>query len=353
MSRERETPKTRDFLGNEKEEIFEDGRKVGEIKSEDRGGILGIGGEQMRVEHDNDGNERSHTKVESRGAFLGMGSEPVEVRYDRSGDEVGTSKVEERGGILGVGSHHVRVERDSDGNELSQSNHERRGDFLGMGGERVKVSRYSDRPEADAGEPARAEYQSTQGSSIQASSKSFFLPLVLIICLGAYLLSNYLRPSSPLNHLPADNFELPSQMLESEKTPFREWLRANSRFRPVDVAECMCGDDLPYIRKAYANHDPYYAAGDFNGDGRRDFAVVVVDRSISEAATPPQNFNSWVIVFNRTNSSNTFKAFLLQATGIPSSSLLFLSRETGQLAVGKWEGEVSPIVATPRGYSYQ
>jgi len=141
---EREVRKERDFWGNEHEYVYEGDKKVGEIKTEERGGFFGFGGDTVRVEYDTSGNETSYTKEEDRGGFLGFGTEKQEIRYDTSDKEIGHSRVESRGGFLGMGAHHVRIEYDNDDRELSQTNHERRGDFLGFGGQRVRVTRYAE-----------------------------------------------------------------------------------------------------------------------------------------------------------------------------------------------------------------
>ena len=139
MSDEQEIRKETDFWGNEKEVIYQDGKKIGEIRIEDRGGFLGIGTESTKVEYDSTGNEVSHTTREERGGFCGIGTREVSVKRDVDGEEISTLEVEERGGFCGIGSHHVRAERDTNGDLVSESNHERRGDFLGFGGERVRV----------------------------------------------------------------------------------------------------------------------------------------------------------------------------------------------------------------------
>lgn len=195
MSDEREVRKETDFWGNEKEVIYENDRKVGEVKTEERGGFLGFGSESVKVEYDNSGHEVSHSKQEERGGFLGIGAEQVEVRYDNTDIEIGHSRVEERGGFFGFGGHHVRVEYDNDQNEISQTNAERRGDFLGIGGERVRVTRYS-KVEAPGGEGATghagSDYAASPGeagpSSKQPRTSSLgggFWWIVLVIVLVA------------------------------------------------------------------------------------------------------------------------------------------------------------------------
>jgi hypothetical protein len=142
MSKEREIKTETNWIGEERKVIYEDGQKVGELRSEDRGGLFGIGADRVDVEYNNDGSEVSYTKPEDRGGLLGIGAEETRVTYDSNTDkEIEASRVELRGGLFGIGSHYVRVGRDSEGNEISQTNHENRGGFLGIGGERVKVTR--------------------------------------------------------------------------------------------------------------------------------------------------------------------------------------------------------------------
>lgn len=143
MSNERETRKETGFWGEEKEVIYENGQKVAEVKSEERGGFLGMGTESVKVEYNTDGEEVSHTKQEERGGFFGIGAEEVQVRYNTQGEEIGQLRIEEKSNFLGI-PHHERVEYDANGNEVSQSSWEKRGGFLGIGAERVKVTRYKD-----------------------------------------------------------------------------------------------------------------------------------------------------------------------------------------------------------------
>lgn len=143
MSEERITKTETDFWGNEREVVYENGRKVGEVNIERRGSFFGIGGEDVRVERDNSGNEVNHTKSEMRGSFFGLGGERVDVTYDPNESEIGTSRLEQRGGLFGFGAERVRVHRDNEGNENAETRRETRGGFFGFGGERVRVTKPS------------------------------------------------------------------------------------------------------------------------------------------------------------------------------------------------------------------
>lgn len=195
MTEEREVRKETDFWGNEKEVIYEDNCKVGEIRTEARGGFFGIGAEPVKVEYDNSGQEVSYSKQEERGGIFGIGAEQVEVRYDNSDKEIIHSRIEERGGLLGIGAHHKRVEYDNDLNEISQTNTERRGDFLGIGGERIRVTRYSrnDVNEAMRGIDTTKQSGGTDSSSTGRSESSGGILWVVLLCgliAGAYHLGS-------------------------------------------------------------------------------------------------------------------------------------------------------------------
>jgi hypothetical protein len=183
-----------DFWGNKQDVIYENGRKVGTVSLEEKGGFFGFGAETVKVERDLGGNETSHTKNEERGSFFGFGGERTEVRYSPSGEEIGTSKVEKRGEFFGFGGEHVRVERTNDGEESGQTHWERRGGFLGFGGERVRVTRQTNRSDGQG-------RQHSGGSGYSASSGSSggtILPLIALICIVAIswpVLTQLLAPS--------------------------------------------------------------------------------------------------------------------------------------------------------------
>ncbi|MFZ1413742.1 MAG: peptidoglycan-binding domain-containing protein [Defluviicoccus sp.] len=175
MASEREVRKETTLWGGEKEVIYEDGTRVGEIRSEERGGFLGIGAETVRVERDNDGCEVAYEREEERGGILGIGGTPTQVRCSSDGSEISTSQIENRGGFLGIGSESVRVERDPDGNEIGETRWERRGSFLGLGGERVRVSTYAKASSSSTSQPIAG----SGGNPAQGSS-SFAGPVIVV-----------------------------------------------------------------------------------------------------------------------------------------------------------------------------
>ncbi|MBZ5702087.1 MAG: hypothetical protein LAN84_09590 [Acidobacteriia bacterium] len=74
-----------------------------------------------------------------------------------------------------------------------------------------------------------------------------------------------------------------------EKKVLESWLTRHPEYRVATDEDCDCADDIKQMRvgsggawKPVPDYHPYTATGDFNGDGVRDFAVVVIDRSKQE-----------------------------------------------------------------------
>jgi hypothetical protein len=222
MTDEREVRKETDFWGNEREVVYENDKRVGEITTEERGGIFGFFSEPVKVERDNDGKEVSYTKNEERGGFFGFGAQETQVRYDPDDREIGQSRVEERGGFLGHFTHHVRIERDNAGEEVSQTHTERRGTFFGFGGDRRRVTTFS---------PPRTGVQNnkeTYGSSGGGSGGSFgeagsglagFVGLLFAFLIVAFILAPSTTPkNSSVGSQPARLSE-PSPPARPKKYP--------------------------------------------------------------------------------------------------------------------------------------
>jgi hypothetical protein len=76
------------------------------------------------------------------------------------------------------------------------------------------------------------------------------------------------------------------------------WLASNPGHRLATVEDCNCSADLEAFRAGQGgpwtparDYQPYAATGDFNGDGRSDFAVVVRHRDEVTAAWTLLVFN--------------------------------------------------------------
>jgi hypothetical protein len=202
MAQEREIRKETSFFGTEKEVIYEDGNRVGEVKTEERGGFFGIGSETVKVEYIG-GKETGYSKEEERGGFFGIGSEKVQVQYGKDDNEVGHSRIEERGGFLGLGADHVRVGYDTEGNEVSQTTWENRHGVFGIGGERVKVTRNTaTAPSGGSQNYGSGDSYSESGSSRDAQSteesSSHWLFWLILISISVWILSRWIADKPPV-----------------------------------------------------------------------------------------------------------------------------------------------------------
>jgi hypothetical protein len=64
------------------------------------------------------------------------------------------------------------------------------------------------------------------------------------------------------------------------------WLSGHPHFRAAVDGDCDCSEDIQQMKvgdggvwRPVLDYHPYIATGDFNGDGIRDLAVVVIDRT--------------------------------------------------------------------------
>jgi hypothetical protein len=90
-----------------------------------------------------------------------------------------------------------------------------------------------------------------------------------------------------------------------EQEILKDWLAQHKQYRLATDEDCDCAGSIDDMKTGYGgkvkpipNYHPYVATGDFNGDGVRDFAVVVIDRSKHE-----KNFT--LVVFNGPFDSET------------------------------------------------
>ena len=78
---------------------------------------------------------------------------------------------------------------------------------------------------------------------------------------------------------------LPPFIRASQVETIRAWLDAHSQYRLAVDDDCRCAEDIEDLRqgdggawKPQPDYHPYYATGDFDGDGFDDAAIVVSPR---------------------------------------------------------------------------
>ena len=79
---------------------------------------------------------------------------------------------------------------------------------------------------------------------------------------------------------------LPTYISSKHREVLQNWLNAHAEFRLALDADCSCENDIEKMRlgsggpwKPQPNFHPFYVAGDFDSDGREDFAVVLLKGS--------------------------------------------------------------------------
>lgn len=117
---------------------------------------------------------------------------------------------------------------------------------------------------------------------ITGSDRCLGTGLALLILMGAcgQTASAGVVPQKPdENGLPG---HIPSEAVDT----ILQWLKANPQYRLATDVDCDCADDVADIRAgaggawpANPGYQPYYAAGDFDGDGHADLAIAVHSRA--------------------------------------------------------------------------
>jgi hypothetical protein len=140
-----------------------------------------------------------------------------------------------------------------------------------------------------------------------------------------------------------------------EQKILEKWLAQHPEFRVAADADCACAEDIQQTKTgdggnwpSVPDYHPYTAVGDFNSDGVRDLAIVVVDRSKSA-----QNFT--LLVFNGPLASKTGAppAFVASGLDLRGQGLFFgpPRPKPYRLVIGPFESDNTAILV-PRGLTY-
>jgi hypothetical protein len=141
----------------------------------------------------------------------------------------------------------------------------------------------------------------------------------------------------------------------SEQKFLATWLARYPDFRLATDADCDCAEDIQQMKTGYGgtwtavpDYHPFVATGDFNGDGVRDFAVVVIDRSKSVK-------NFVLLVFNGPfGSKASTPAFEESGLDLRGEGLFFgpPRPKPYRLVIGPFESDNSAILV-PQGRTYK
>lgn len=140
-----------------------------------------------------------------------------------------------------------------------------------------------------------------------------------------------------------------------EQHVIQNWLSEHKPFRVAVDDDCGCDDDIGQMKSGdggvwprVPDYHPYVAAGDFNGDGIEDFAVVLIDQSKKE-----KNFA--LVIFNGPFTSDTANpAFVKSGLELSSSGLFFgpPRPKPYRLLLGPFESD-SGVLLIPHGGGYR
>lgn len=126
-----------------------------------------------------------------------------------------------------------------------------------------------------------------------------------------------------------------------------EWLKLRPDLRLATDADNTNKDGLAAMRKERGrNYHPYYAVGDFNGDGKEDFAVAFVK-------TRKSKLPFMVSIFNGPLARNNVPAFTTD-DDLRSGGLFYKAKakaREGRLIVGVFESD-DCVIVRPRGKTY-
>lgn len=149
------------------------------------------------------------------------------------------------------------------------------------------------------------------------------------------------------------NAEAGHSLSTSQAAILQQWLGGHSTYRLAEIDDCRCADDVANMRKGFGaewpavpDYNPYVATGDFNDDGKADFAVVLVEKG-----RKPNSFA--FLVFNGPHAAEpTQPAFVETGRDLSRQGLFYGAPRPRpyRLLLGPFESEAS--ILEPKGATY-
>lgn len=125
------------------------------------------------------------------------------------------------------------------------------------------------------------------------------------------------------------------------KAILEKWLRRQPQLRVAIEADCKNRQGLMDARLEHGeNYHPYYAVGDFNRDGREDFAVVLISKQ-----RRARNFS--IAIFNGPFTGTP--VFYTGGVDLSAGGLVF--RADNRLVAGVFQTD-DCVVLKPKGRGY-
>jgi hypothetical protein len=140
-----------------------------------------------------------------------------------------------------------------------------------------------------------------------------------------------------------------------EQKALTNWLAKHPQFRAATDQDCDCAEDIQQMKagdggiwRPVSDYHPYLATGDFNRDGIRDFAAVVIDKTKS-------THRFTLLVFNGPFSSDAVEpTFVAPALDLKYMGLFFgpPRPKPYRLIVGRFESDNTSMLV-PYGKTYK
>jgi len=133
-----------------------------------------------------------------------------------------------------------------------------------------------------------------------------------------------------------------TELTTAQRNSLQEFLSANSQLRFIPET-WFDEENLRYARYRWGlgrDFRPYYQSVDFNGDGKMDFALILLNSRMRQLS---------IVVFNQI-PGNTYRVAHIENVGEFHSSL-FITHNRGRLMYGVLETSICGIfIPAGRGY---
>jgi hypothetical protein len=136
----------------------------------------------------------------------------------------------------------------------------------------------------------------------------------------------------------------PPQLKKAHEKVLSKWLKSHPILRIADVSDCGdCGEEIEWERREKPDFHPYYVVGDFNQDGRQDFAVALIDKTKSKGKFT-------LVIFNKKPILGYTPAFIAPNLFLENCTLAF-NEQIKRLVFGYFRSE--GVVVEPQGKGYR
>lgn len=152
----------------------------------------------------------------------------------------------------------------------------------------------------------------------------------------------------------AQKAAVPDYFSAEHRTVLQKWLARRQKFLVATDKDCgQCANEIANERRlSGTDYHPYYIVGDFNGDGKKDFAVALTELEADEEGRAEQKFK--VLVFNGPFSRRTaLPAFEKDELNLRDGGLFFgpPRKQPYRLFIGLF-GNDQGLTLIPRGRKY-